>query len=167
VAKPDGINLNNGQTAVAYADRGAEATVRAVERAKREGSHRGRQPKPPVAREPFARSGEAMLELTAIMGYPPAVIPSLGAVTYRHKNFAREEDDEPSAPVPKKARATKEEIYRVVDGVQQRCCAMCKEWRPLETAYRRRKDHGHGTYSSECKLCEKSRRRDYYYRTRV
>jgi hypothetical protein len=107
-----------------------------------------------------------MQELTSIMGYPPAVIPSLGAVTYRHKNFAREEE-QAQAPMVKKPRSRQADIYRVVDGVQQRRCSMCAEWRPLETSYRRRKDHGHGVFSNECKLCELSRRRDYYYRTRV
>ncbi len=157
MAKPDGINLNNGQTAVSYANKAADATRRATERAKREGRYQGRQPRPPVAREPFAR----------IMGYPPAVIPTLGAVTYRHKNFAREEEEQAQEPVVKKPRSMQADIYREVEGVKQRRCSMCGEWRPLETAYRRRKDHGHGVFSNECKLCEKSRRRDYYYRTRV
>ena len=148
MAKDGGINL---AVAPRHQKSATEATKRFIERAKRTGEYRGRQPKPQAPKTPFMRSGEAMADLTAVMGYPPAVIPPIGRV---HES---PQDVEPHPP-PMKGRPV---IYRTHNGVEERRCAKCHEWQPL-SGFRFRQDRGR--VHNECKDCERIRRAEFYHR---
>lgn len=56
---------------------GAEATKRAKERSKRLAGRLLSPRAAVVARQPFMQSHAAFADLTAVMGYPPAVIPAI------------------------------------------------------------------------------------------
>jgi hypothetical protein len=161
VAKGDGINLAVDPRHIKSA---VEATKASIARSKRLGEARVRKPKPKVPQAPFKRSGGAVHDLASALGYPPAVIPKLKPSNV-HVAFPDEPDEEGSAAVRKLPRKTAG-IYRVVDGVDERQCARCKEWLQLQPNYRWRTDRAKGMWSSECKVCEASRRRDYYERMR-
>ena len=142
-----------------------EATKRFIERSKRTGEYRGRQPKPKVPVAPFKRSGGAVHDLASALGYPPAVIPLLKPSAV-HVAFP-DEPDEDGTPAVRKLPRKSADIYRTVDGVEERQCARCKEWLALSANFRWRTDRAKGMWSSECKECEKSRRRDYFYRKKA
>lgn len=142
-----------------------EATRASIARSQRLGEARVRKPKPKVVPAPFKGSGGAVCDLASALGYPIAVIPKIKPTT-THVAFPDEPDEDGTPPVRKLPRKSAD-IYRTVDGVEERQCARCKEWLPLQANFRWRTDRAKGMWSSECKECEKSRRRDYFYRKKT
>lgn len=89
----DGVNLNNGVTAVPYGKRGAEATKRRLERDKRTGDARVRRKRESRAMPHLDASADAVCALAAALGYPTPKEPTGGWI---HR-LGKDDDDAPDA----------------------------------------------------------------------
>ncbi len=161
MAKGDGINLD---ILPHHRKAGAEASKRATARAIRLQAMEIPEEEPQPVRNPFARSHGAIADLCSAFGYPPAVIPKIKpSIVHRLKV----PEDNVRMPVPKelrppKVRGTREQIYRTVDGVDQRLCPACGRWLPLNKAvFRWRSDRQRKAWHGECRSCKNARRREY------
>jgi hypothetical protein len=124
---------------------------------------RARDDRPLTATSPFDRSHGAVADLCHAFGYPPAVVPTLPpSIVHRLKV----PEDNVRIPVPKHKllpeRGRWTEVYRTVNGVDQRRCRGCGLWLPLnKSVFRWRTDRQRNAWHCECRKCENARRREY------
>ena len=124
---------------------------------------RVRDDRPQTPTGPFDRSQRAIADLCHALGYPPAVVPKVKPSTV-HRLEVKEDKATELLPrhnrLPERGRWT--DVYRTVNGVEQRRCRGCGLWLPLSRqTFRWRNDRQRNTWHCECRKCENARRREY------